>query len=86
MLKSVVKWRSYCHFIYRIRYHKIDKNTTTTVRRYVNELVIPNIMGHLIEEKYQVTSYYFCTKYILLCPELHFWRVCNGEIRRYAWL
>ena len=37
-------------------------------------------MGHLIEKKYQVTGHYLCTKHILVYPELHFWRMRNGEI------
>ena len=57
------------------RYHKIDKNTTTTVRRFMNELFSPRTMGHLIKKKYQVTGLYLWTKYILGCPELHFWVV-----------
>ena len=45
--------------------------------------VRPRTMGHLIENKYQMTGLYLCTKYIPGCPELHFWRVCNGGIRSY---
>ena len=78
MLKLVEKWGRYCHFSEQTRYHKIDKNTTTTVKRHVNWLVSPRTMGYLIEKKYQVTGHYLCTKYILGCSELHFWRVCSG--------
>ena len=39
--------------------------------------------ARLIENKYQMTGLYLCTKYIPGCPELHFWRVCNGGIRSY---
>ena len=59
----------------------IDKNTTTTAKRYVNELVSARTKGHLIEKRYQVTGHYLCTRCIQGCPELHFWRVCNGGIR-----
>ena len=43
-------------------------------------------MGHLIEKKYQVAGHYLCMKYILGCPELHFWGVFNGDIRSYGQL
>ena len=39
MLMSVAKYGRYCHLSQHTRYHQIDKNTTTTVKRYVNELV-----------------------------------------------
>ena len=84
MLKSMVKCRRYCHLFQHTRYHQIDKNTTTTVKRYVNVLVSTRTMCHLIEEKYQVTGHYLCTKYIMGYPELHFLRVCNGGTIRYG--
>ena len=71
MLKSVAKCGSYGHFPKHTRYHKIDKSTTTTVSRYVNELVSLRTTGHLIEKKCQVTGPYFCTIYILGCTELN---------------
>ena len=37
-------------FFKNTRYNKIDKNTTTAVKRYVDELVSPRTMGHLIEK------------------------------------
>ena len=55
-----------------------DKNTTTAVRRDVHESVGHKTMGHLIQKKYRGTGHYFDTMYIPGCPELHFWRVCNG--------
>ena len=67
-----------------LTYHKIDKNTTTTIRRYVNELVIHRTMGHLIMKKYQMVGHYLWTTYILGFPELHFSRVSNGGIRSYS--
>ena len=62
---------------------RIEKNTTTTVRRYANELISPRTMDHLIEKKYRVSDHYLCTKHILGCPELYFWRVRNAGIRSY---
>ena len=41
-------------------------------KKYMNELISPRTMGHLTEEKYQVTGNYLCVKYILGCLELHF--------------
>ena len=67
-----------------LNYHKIDKNTTTTIRRYVNELVSHRTTGHLITKKYQVAGHYFCTTYIMEFSELHFSWVCNGVIRSYS--
>ena len=67
MLKSVVICWSNCYSSQHTRYHEIAKNTNTTVKRYVNELVSLRTMGHLIEKKYQVTGHYLCTKYILWC-------------------
>ena len=64
MLKSVAKCGSFCYFSSHTRHHEIDKNTTTTVKRDVNELVGPRTMGHLIKKKYQVTGPYMRTKYI----------------------
>ena len=84
MLKLVVICESSCHFSQHTRCLEIAKNTNTTVKRYVDELVSPRTIGHLIEKKYQVTGNYLCTKYILGCPELHFWRVCNGGIKSYG--
>ena len=51
MLKSVVICGSYSHFYQHTRYHEIAKNTNTTVKRYVDELVSRRTMGHLIENK-----------------------------------
>ena len=42
----------------------MDKNTTTTVSRYVNELVSPRTMVNLTEKKSQVTGNYLCTENI----------------------
>ena len=53
MLKWVRKCGSYCHFS---QLHKIDKTTTITAKRYVNELVIPRTKGQLIEKTYQVNG------------------------------
>ena len=53
-------------------------------RKTLYEWISPRTVGHLIDEKYQVTGHYLCAKYILGCPELHFWRVCNGGIRSYG--
>ena len=55
MLKSVVICGSNCHFSEHTRNHEITKNTNTTVKGHVDELVSPRTMGHLIEKKYQVT-------------------------------
>ena len=35
-------------FCWQTRYHKIDKNTIITVKRYVNELVSLRTRGYLI--------------------------------------
>ena len=43
-------------------HHKTDKNTTTTVRRYVDESVSPRTMGHSVEKNYQMTDHYLCLK------------------------
>ena len=70
-------------FFQHTRYHKIDKATTITTKRYVNELVSLRTLGHLIDKTNQVTGHYLSSKYIPGCPELHFWRVCNIGIRSY---
>ena len=84
MFKLVAKCWSYCHFSQHTRYNKIDIITTTTIKRYKNELVSPRTVDHLIEKKYQVIGHYLCMKYILECPELYFWWVYNGGIRSYG--
>ena len=51
------RWRNVeVSAIFHTRYHKIDKTTTITAKRCVNELVSPRTIGHLIEKKYQVTG------------------------------
>ena len=79
MLKSVSKWEIFCNFSKHTRYYKIDKNITTTVSRYVNELVSRRTTGHLIEKKYQVIGHYLCTEYMLGYPELHFYECAMVE-------
>ena len=69
------RWRNvevFCHFSQYTWYHKIVKNTTTTTKRCVNELVRLRTMGHLIEKNYQVTDHYLCMVHVLGGPELHF--------------
>ena len=59
----------------------IIKLTITHPLPCVNELVSPRTMGNLIENKYQVTCHYLCMRYVLGCPALYFWWVCNDGIR-----
>ena len=49
---------------------KLTKNTTATVRRYVNGLVSPGTMGHLIEKKHT-------KRQVTICARSIFWGVQN---------
>ena len=74
----------------RILNNKINKNTTTTVKRYVNVLVCPRYTGHLIEKKkkhkktpcdwslfvHEVYSWVSRTAFVVSVQ-------CNGGIRSY---